>query len=167
MASFDAGNVVEPLAYDFSAMANPPPDGCGIKGLADVKGVIREPTDAQIMTFGKAMIAYEQRLAQMNRRPARPPDDATDEQYEQYYEKFLEAQAAFSEAADEAGLPKLQAEIFSALCSGKPTVAQILLLPRRIRNPFYEWLRKEVLNPEAAAGDGSDQGPTLLSAVAG
>lgn len=155
MASFDAGSVIDPLDYDFSVLA----DKYGIKEFAGVKGTVREPTDDQIMKFGQAMITHEQRRRLMDPR-ADMTEDATVDQY-------LEGAAKYAENVQAAGLNRAEAEIFSALCSGKPTAAQLMKMPPRVRQGFYKWLRDEVLSPEAAAGDGNAEVVTLPTRVAG
>jgi hypothetical protein len=50
---------------------------------------------------------------------------------------------------------KRQAEMYSALCSGKPTAAQLQKLPHRVMLAFARWLSEELLNPEASAGAGN------------
>ena len=66
-----------------------------------------------------------------------------------------------------AGLLGDMAVIFSELCSGKPTAAQINALPVRVRTIFFAWLQGEVMSPEAVTGAGQTQVTPLRSARAG
>jgi hypothetical protein len=56
-----------------------------------------------------------------------------------------------------------QAQLFTALCSGKPSYDEIMQLPQRIRIRFCNWVAGEVMNPEAGAPAGSNQKTTLRS----
>lgn len=130
MPKFDAATVVDPLDFTFKPHVN-------------AEGTIREPSDDQIQKF---LDAYKELTREL--RGQIPEDiDPTDIM-------------AMMDAMD--NLPPdilvesstKMAEICSKLCSGFPSVEQILALPPRIRNPFYAWLQGEVLNPEAATGGG-------------
>jgi hypothetical protein len=152
MASFDASSVVEPLDYDFSGLAEPPHL---IKGLADVRGVIREPTSKQVQAYVNAS----------KREMARQRQEIGDVD-----EQDAEAVIAALEKMDDdrtVAAQKRSAEIVSALCSGHPTVAQLMLLPHRVMHLFGEWIANEVLNPEAVTGDGKAQVLPLRSSSAG
>lgn len=155
MASFNVGDVIDPLDYDFTVLAKK----YGVTELAGVKGTVPEPTDDQIIRFGRAMIAHEQRRRAMDPQLSLP-EDATGDQY-------LEAAAKYAEAIAAEGLSRAEAEIFAELCSGKPTADQLMLMPPRARQGFYKYLRDEVLSPEAGAGDGNAEVVTLPTRVAG
>jgi hypothetical protein len=152
MAGFDAGNVVEPLIYDFSALAEPPHL---IKKLADVKGTIREPMPLQVQEYVNASRAQMVRL----RRETGVVDEEDADAVLSALEKMDPART-MAEA-------KHSADILSALCSGHPTAAQLVLLPHRVMHAFGEWLAKEVLDPEAVTGAGRLRLTSLPSSSAG
>jgi len=145
MAKFDAGNVVEALDYDFTA----------IPGLADVKGTIREPTSAQVQLYVNASRAE---LARM-RREAGVVDETDPEAVIAALEKVSPERTVQAQ--------KNNAEILSALCSGHPTGGQLMKLPHRVMHAFGEWLAREVLDPEALTGAGKAQVLPLRSSSAG
>ena len=161
MAGFDAGGIVEPLAYDFTAMAKPPHD---IAGLANAKGTIREPTSLQVEKFldtsRRDILRQRRELADQGLADT---DGMTQDQILEAFAKIDPAAAAKRSAAAR----KRSAEILSALCSGEPSAATLLLLPHRIMLAFAEWLSGEVLSPEAAAGGGNGQVLSLQSRAAG
>ena len=152
MAGFDAGNVVAPLDFDFTAMAEKPHL---IKGLADVKGTIKEPASAQVQLYVNASRAE---LARM-RREAGVVDETDPDAVIAALEKINPERTAEAQ--------RRNAEILSALCSGHPTVAQLMLLPHRVMHAFGEWLAREVLDPEALTGAGKAQVLPLRSSSAG
>src|SRR5581483_4983800 len=134
MAQFDAASVVEPLDYDFTH-------------FRAGKGTIKEPSDEQIRLFGIQQVIQQRKIVQ-----ASPDldDDATVDDRLAAIEKAGQSEALVSYAADEAAA-------YADLCSGKPSVAELLKLPPRVRNAFYKWLRDEI-NPEAEAGGGTAAG---------
>jgi hypothetical protein len=147
MASFSAASVVEALDYD-------------LRPHYDKAGTIPEPADAQIDAFEKSLTKERWRLRKLI--PDVPDGDDPDV-YQEALEKFEAAQVS----AEVLSTWKVQAKMFAALCSNELTEAELLALPRRVRLHFYAWLRKEVLNPEAAAGDGNAQVLNLPSSAAG
>jgi hypothetical protein len=161
MAGFDAGGIVSPLDWDFTAMAKPPHD---IAGLANAKGTIREPTSLQVEKFldtsRRDLLRQRRELAEQGLADT---DGMTQDQ-------ILEAHAAIDPAAAATrakAARKRAAESLSALCSGEPSAATLLLLPHRILIAFGEWITDEVLSPEAAAGGGNAQVVNLPSRAAG
>jgi hypothetical protein len=152
MVSFNAGSVVDPLDFDFSDMANAPHL---IAGLADVKGTIREPTSLQVQAFANA-----QRRELVRQRQEIGDVDEKDP---------VAVIAALEKMDDErtVAAQKRSAEILTALCSGKPTAAELILLPHRVMHMFGEWIAKEVLDPEASTGAGKAQVLPLRSSSAG
>lgn len=143
MAGFDAGSVVEKLEWNFRPYVN-------------AKGVIDEPTDAQISTFFASMKAMTEGL-----KGQLPEGVDTDDPGE------LIAALDELDAGLVVTINQELAGIYTVLCSGSPTREQLLGLPMRVRAIFYNWLQREVMSPEAAAGAGSAQVTTLRRAAAG
>lgn len=127
MPSFDAGAVVEPLAWDFTA-------------FKAGKGVIPEPSDERIAAFMKAMMAVAQ---QEGTAELKALADAGDDE-----EKMLAAIAALPE--DVMSGSKAMIAPYAGLCGGSPTKEQIAKLPPRVRFAFFTWLAGE-LRPEASS----------------
>lgn len=129
MPGFDAGTVVEPLDWDFTAF------GAG-------KGTVPEPSDARLGKFIRDVMA-----AQTAETTALAPltDAAGDP------EKVL---AAIAKLPEDALIGGAEAMIkpYAELCDGSPTEAQMAKLPPRVRVAFFGWLAGE-LRPEASAGD--------------
>jgi hypothetical protein len=146
MPTFDAGDVVESLDWDFRK--------AGVKA----HGTIPEPTDAAIGRFldGLKKLYIE---AQKSVPADGLPEDATPDQ-------MLDALAQLTGdvfvkfMADTAGL-------FAELCSNKPSKEQLLELPLRVRVKFFAWVQMEVVNPEAGTGGGTAAVVRLPSAAAG
>lgn len=136
MPSFDAGAVVEPLAWDFT-------------DFKAGKGVVPEPSDEVIAAFQKAMMAAAQKEGA---GPLAAIDEAAGD-----LEKMLAAIAALPE--DALSGSKAMIPAYAALCSGCPSEAQLTKLPPRARYAFFAWLAGE-LNPEAA---GAASRPALRS----
>jgi hypothetical protein len=143
MAGFNAGSVVEPLDYDF-------------RPFVDAHGTITEPTDAKIAAYLdgiKAIIKKAEGLI----------PEGVDENDPGALVKALDN----LEASAVVGVMGEMAELYSKLCSGKPTKAQILNLPMRIRQVFFAWLQSEVMSPEVVTGAGNGAVTQLPRAVAG
>ena len=51
----------------------------------------------------------------------------------------------------------LKTGLHADLCSGQPSKEQILTVPMRRRQMFYQWLQAEVMSPEAATPGGNGQ----------
>ena len=140
MAGFEAQGVVEALDWDF----NP---------YVAARGTIPEPTDNQIAAFLTGVKATIKEVE------ADLPDGIT--------ENDPVALLAMMEDLDPAKTIEQigkMAEIYSALCSGTPTVEQIMALPMRVRNIFFAWLQAEVMSPEAASPGGNGQVTKLPTA---
>ena len=129
MPGFDAGTVVEPLDWDFTAF------NAG-------KGTVPEPSDERLSTFirdvMKAQTSETTALAGLT--------DAGEDP-----EKML---AAIAELPEDVlpGVTKAMIAPYAALCDGSPTEEQLTKLPPRVRVAFFSWLAGE-LRPEASAGD--------------
>src|SRR5687768_6270365 len=126
---FKADEVVAPLDFDFRPH------------VADVHGVIQEPTDKQLHAFMKGV---------QNILLAITPKDI-DVMSDQ--NKMLEALATMLDA-DNAASKALGDEVHSlcvAVCSGFPSDEQIMALPPRIRAHFYGWLTGQLVSPESSA----------------
>lgn len=131
MAGFDAGSVVEPLH-------------CKLKPYADFDADIPEPSTIQVQEFVNARNVEIERV---RARAKDLPDDATAEQLAAILPPdVIEADRRRS------------AEIYSAVCSGKPSADDLMKLPHREFQVFTAWLLEELLNPEAAAGAGNSRG---------
>jgi hypothetical protein len=145
MAGFDAATVVDPLDYTFEPHVAS-------------HGTIPEPTDDQIEAFTGAMQSLMKEVQASTDMPGMTGDEGP--------EKFLEALDSLDPAKIRAQMDQM-ADVYALLCSGKPTADEIRLLPQRIRNRFFQWISKEVLNPEAGPGAGTAQVIRLPGAAAG
>jgi hypothetical protein len=130
MPSFDAGAVVEPLAWDFTA-------------FKAGEGVVPEPSDEKLAAFARDMMALAQ---QEGKAELKALADAGDDQ-----EKVLAAIAAMPE--DVLSSAKAMIPPYAALCDGSPSAEQLAKLPPRARFAFFAYLAAE-LRPEASAGAG-------------
>ena len=146
MPKFDAGAVVEALDWDFNA--------AGVKA----KGTIPEPSDAAIGAFLDAVKNLYTK-AQGSGLAVDVGGDLTPAQ-------MLDALSSVTGDAYVEFMASL-AEIFAALCSDKPTKANLLALPMRVRIKFYAWVQEEVVSPEAGTGAGTVALRTVPPAVAG
>lgn len=136
MPSFDAGAVVEPLAWDFTA-------------FKAGKGVVPEPSDELIAVFARGMMSAAQKEGTAELKAlAEAGDDL---------EKALAAIAAMPE--DVLSSSKAMIPPYASLCDGSPSAEQLVKLPPRVRYAFFMWLAGE-LRPEASAGAGK---PALRS----
>jgi hypothetical protein len=144
MPKFDASSIAESLEYDFTEF---------VKGA---EGTIAEPTDEMIGIFLDEVQGITKEAQSLV-----PADlDMTDAA------AMLDAMNHL-EPGDFVRLTSKMSGVYARLCSGHPTEKQIQGLPMRVRRLFFNWIQEAVLNPEAATGAGSGQGPTPLSAVAG
>jgi hypothetical protein len=132
MAKFDASSVVEPLEYDFSS----------IPGLADVKGIIKEPSSVQVQKY----VNDSRRELERQRTELGLVDEADSDSVIAALDKMDDERTVKEQ--------KRSAEILSALCSGHPTGGQLMKLPHRVMHVFGQWLAGEVLSPEAVTGAG-------------
>lgn len=156
MPSFDASAVVEALDWDFTGKL---PGGKRVPGwpkeLHSAKGTITEPTDRAIGDFLdglKKLFTEQQGIASL------PPDATAAQMLDAM--TGLTGEAFIKMMGETAGL-------FSDLCGGSPTSAQLLALPMRARVQFYGWIQQEVVNPEAGTGDGQAVVRSLPTAHAG
>jgi len=142
LPAFSAESVVEALDFSF-------------KPYTDAAGTIREPTDKQIASFltgvKKVVKESEDKLPH-----ADPADPAA----------VVEAMADL-DPEDVVSLMGKMAALYASLCSGDPSKAQILALPMRVRQQFYNWLQQEVMSPEVGPGAGRARTGSPLRAVAG
>jgi hypothetical protein len=151
MPTFDAGEVVESLDWDFTSPK------IGVAALRKAKGTIPEPTDAAIGRFLDGLKKlYTESQKELT---AELPEDATPDQ-------MLDA---LSQLTGESFVKFMAdtAELFAELCSNKPDKEQLLLLPLRVRVKFFAWVQQEVVNPEAGTGGGTAAVVKLSSAAAG
>jgi hypothetical protein len=143
LPQFDAGSVVEGLE-------------CTLQPYSDFTGTIKEPNDQQVASFFKGLrdVAKEVR--------GQIPDDLDQDDANSVLDALnsmdIDVTVRF---ADEVAV------IYSALCSGHPTKRQILAVPPRRRQAFYNWLQSEVMNPEAGGGAGSPAPATPQPSLAG
>jgi hypothetical protein len=168
VASFDAGSVVEALDYTFEPFV----PGC--------KGTIKEPTSVQLQAFLTANAKEMQRLrreagddaaggaadptAGNEAGDGAPPDDAV--LASAVSDKLL-ARIAETDPKKVEAAKLRQAKIFSALCSGEPSAADLLKLPHRQMSAFANWITDELMNPEAVTGDGTPHLQIVRSSAAG
>jgi len=147
MPTFDSSTVtVEDLAWDLH--------GFGVKA----KGTIPEPSDGAIGKFLDDLKTLYAK-AQGTGLDADLPENATAAQ-------MMDALAGITGETFVAFMADL-AGIFAELCGDKPTKANLLALPMRVRVKFYEWVQQEVVNPEAGPGAGNAVVRSLPSAAAG
>lgn len=146
MPTFDAGDVVESLDWDFTK--------AGVKA----KGTIPEPTDAQIGDFLDGLKKLYTDVQGSGLAPE-IQEHATPEQ-------MMEALAGVTGEAYVDFMAKI-AGLFAKLCSDKPTQDNLLALSMRVRVKFYGWVQSEVVSPEAGTGGGMAAVRALPSAAAG
>lgn len=127
MPGFDAGTVVEPLDWDFTA-------------FKAGKGTVPEPSDTQLGKFIRDVMR-----AQTSETTALAPiAEAGDDP-----EKMLAAIAALPEDVLP-GATKAMIKPYADLCAGHPSEEQLTKLPPRVRVAFFTWLAGE-LRPEASS----------------
>lgn len=143
MAGFDAAVVVSPLEFTFVPYVS-------------CKGVIKEPTDRQIADF---LSAYKKMTADVREHLPNVSEDSD-------VETLMEAMESLDPEIY-VSVGQQMAEIVAALCSGFPAKEQILAVPPRVRNIFYGWVQKEVLDPEAETGAGPTASSSRALQVAG
>lgn len=145
MPQFDASGVVEGLE-------------CKLKPYADFEDVIPEPSDRQIGDFlaglKQVMATAKDKLGMADEIDVTDPDQMAKALDALEPEEFVRVQ-------DE------MAGIHAALCSERPSKAQVLAVPMRRRMLFYQWLQTEVMSPEAAPPAGNGRVTTLPRAAAG
>lgn len=148
---FTAGDVVEPLEWDFTAFGTP-----------EDKGIIPEPSTTAVDLFGARYRGLMQQLydtiaqddtAVLNETT----DEAAHRILEQARKPLLQRLDEWSERTS---LPSEDAErindemtrILADVCGGSPTEAQIRLLPSRLIRLFIGWLNEELSNPKLKDG---------------
>lgn len=127
MPGFDAGTVVEPLDWDFTAF------GAG-------KGTVPEPSDARLGKFIREVMQAQQTESASLAPLTAAGDDP---------EAVLAAIAALPEDVLP-GATMAMIKPYADLCDGSPTEAQLTKLPPRVRVAFFAWLAGE-LRPEASS----------------
>jgi hypothetical protein len=165
MATFNAGDVVEPLDWDFTGRDK---DGHVPKGwpreLSTAKGTIKEPSDQAIGVFLEDVRNLSTDAARLDAQTRKMIDDLSSK--DQDPDKFA---AALKELPVTSMMTMMEgmAEAFSKLCSGHPTKNQIMALPLRVRVAFFNWMQQEVVNPEAGSGGGIAPVISLPAAAGG
>jgi hypothetical protein len=144
MPSFDAGDVLESLDWDFTR--------AGVKA----KGVVPEPSDHAI---GQFLDGLKELYTEAKGMDLDLPGDATPEQ-------MMDALSQVTGEKFESFMAET-ARLFAELCSGKPSQEQLLALPLRVRVKFYGWVQAEVVRPEAETGAGNVVAMSPRSAAAG
>lgn len=144
MPSFDAGDVLEALDWDFTK--------AGVKA----KGTVPEPGDHAIGLFLDGLKELYTKAKGMD---IKLPEDATPEQMMDALNQVTGAQ--FEKFMAET------ARLFAELCSDQPSKEQLLALPLRVRVKFFGWIQAEVVRPEAGTGAGNVVTMSPRSAAAG
>lgn len=137
MPKFTAGEVVEPLQFDW----NP---------HYDLTGTIAEPSEAQLEKFLTDIMAVQQEAEKQVKALEGVTDPA----------KLAKAMARLPEGSIVKQLQKMN-KPYADLCSGFPSEEQIAKLPPRVRLAFFAWLGAE-LRPEAS-GAASSPAPASVS----
>lgn len=163
MATFNAGEVVESLEWDFRGRR---PDGTVPPGwpreLSTAHGTIKEPSDQAIATFLENVRDLSTDAAKLDAQSRKMIEGLGTEDPEKIAAAVKDLPVG-SMLTMMGGL----AEAFSKLCSGHPTKNQIMALPMRVRVQFFNWLQTEVVSPEAASGGGIAPVISLPSAAGG
>ena len=145
MPKFDAGSLAEALEFDFT--------GAGV----NAKGTIPEPSDEKIGQYLDEVAKAFGRIRETSGLADIDPNDPA-------------AMLAALEKIDAEEFIKVLDEVAAAagrLCGGTPSVAQIRKLPLRVRQHFFAYLQREIVNPEAGPGAGTPGQKTPLRAVGG
>lgn len=144
MAGFDASGVVEPLDYNFMP-------------YIQAKGTTPEPSDARIEAFVKGL----QEITKKYQGRLELPEDAQRNPEALFAAMDNLDASAITEVAEE------MAALYAELCSDQPSAHEIQSLPLRVRSKFFQYLQREVINPEADPGAGTAQVVHLRTAAAG
>jgi hypothetical protein len=174
MAAFNAASIVEPLDYDFTGMALAPNN---IRELADVRGVIPEPSSVQVRRFMQASARELQRIqreaadaagkaGQGTGEPAEDAEGADADIGAGDVADAIELLAGADERAGEAARKRDAANV-SKLCSGEISAETLMKLPFRIYRGFGKWLWEEITDPEAVTGAGKPHLQIARSPAAG
>jgi hypothetical protein len=152
MATFNAGDVVEALDWDFRGID--PKTGHPHPGwpreLSTAKGTIKEPSDQAITTFLEDMRNLSTDAARLDANARKIMEDLGTDADPDQIAAALKDLPVGSMMTMMAGM----SEAFSKLCGGHPTPKQILALPMRVRVAFFNWIQREVVSPEAGSGGG-------------
>jgi hypothetical protein len=143
LPAFSAESVVEALDFSF-------------KPYTDAEGTIREPSDKQIASFLTGIKRVVKESEDKLPKDVDPEDPAS-----------VMGALDDLDPEDMVSLMGKMAGLYADLCSGHPTKTQILALPMRVRQQFFQWLQTEVMSPEAGPGAGRVQTGSPLRAVAG
>lgn len=148
---FVAGDIVEPMDWDFTAF-----------GTETDKGTIPEPTSEEVDLFGRRYLGLLQELQQTltedeNAVPGESTDEAATRMVEHAAKPLMERidEWAARTAVNRDDILRVNAEmrrILADVCGGSPTLVQIELLPSRILRLFTSWLHEQLSSPKAKAG---------------
>lgn len=133
MPKFDAGALASQLEFDFTAAG------------VDAKGVIPEPSDKMIGQYLDDIVESFQKLAKLGDLASLDPTQP---------EALAAAMQAINGKEFIAALDEV-AKAAAKLCGGTPSLSQIRALPLRVRQHFFAYLQREVVNPEAGPGAGT------------
>lgn len=132
---FNAGEVLEPLDYDFSAFGGP-------------VGTVPEPSTGDVRGYFKAMkdMAKEARKYKDIEAKLGDVDDLTDEELADRMATLDEAEEGVNE------LQRLQKEALAGLCSNQPSFDELDRLPHRVFQAFNTWLVGEIAPKKDRSG---------------
>jgi hypothetical protein len=138
---FDAGTAVEPYHIK-------------LKPFTDFDEDLKEPSDKQIAQLLKDVQVI---MADLRKSALTGVDLDMENLDEADPAQMLKAMEALQAIDPEVfvHMQESMAGAYSALCSGRPTKAQLLKLPLRHRMMFYGDLQSEVISPEAGSAAGA------------
>lgn len=123
--TFDAGQFGS-LRYDFTAFGG-------------VTGIIPDPSDVVLEKFN------DDYRVLLEKYGVSADDDEVDTNDPQAVQDALEKSKGTSFVEQQRDMIQLIAD----LCSGSPTMDEILRLPFRVRQRFIIWVQQQLVNPEA------------------
>ena len=148
---FVAGDVVEPMDWDFTAF-----------GTSEDKGTIPEPSPEEVDLFGRRYQGLLQELYQTitedeNAVPGETTEQAAERLVKHASSPLMERLDAWVErtATNREDIVRINHEmrrILADVCGGSPTLAQLEILPSRILRLFTAWLHEELTTPKLKAG---------------
>lgn len=148
---FVAGDIAEPLDWDFTAFGTP-----------EDRGVIPDPSPDAVDLFGWRYRALLQELYQTIAEDHTAVEGETTEQAAEriaahaskpLMQRLDEWAARTTETkAENARINDELRRILADICGGSPTLAQIELLPSRHLRLFTAWLNEELSAPKPKAG---------------